>query len=162
MGKKDEAAHAHAAHHGDAMFEMGLENINRAAGFVIIFASLVAALNVVLLLVSHVTGSPAKMWLAVTQKGQTVTLDRIQLEFGRLIAFSLLLLVGADVIETLIHPLHDVAVEDLNKMGIMGVLRTGLAYFLAKEVEHLAHSTHEGGEHDGAHGEAHGETKKTK
>jgi uncharacterized membrane protein len=151
-------AHAHA--HGDPLFSLGLDTINRAAGFIILFACGVAALNAALLALSHATGRPFRMRLAVTQQRSHVSLDRIQLEFGRLIASSLLVLVGADVIETLVHPLHDLSMETLQKMMLMGVLRTGLAYFLAKEVEHLAHHvTHEDHGHghadhvaEGAHG----------
>lgn len=137
---------AHAAPHGDPLFAAGLEAINRFAGLVIIFAAAVAALNVGILALSYLGGRPLQMWLSVTQRRQIVSLDRIKLECGRLIAFSLLLLVAADVIETLVHPLHDVSLETLGKMGIVGVLRTGLAYFLGKEIEeimhHLAHSGH--------------------
>ena len=142
----------HEAHHGhgDELFATSLEYINRAAGFIILFAACVATLNVALLATSHFLGSPVRMWLAVTQPKASVSLDRIKLEFGRAVAFSLLVLVAADVIETLIHPLHDIALNELYKMGIMGALRTTLAYFLGKELEemqhHLTHSDGPGAE----------------
>ena len=156
MGKTIEHA-AQAAHgHGDPLFAAGLEAINKAAGFVILFALGVACLNAAALVLSHVTGSPMKMLLALTQRGKHVSLDRIKLETGRLIAFSLLLLVAADVIETLVHSMHDTSMEDLYKMCLMGALRTGLAYFLGKELEEIAeHIEHS--EHDHSHG--HGEKR---
>ena len=138
-------SHASAAH-GDPLFSAGLEAINRFAGMVILFAGASTAFNVGILALSYAGGRPLQMWLALTQRRQAVSLDRIKLECGRLVAFSLLLLVAADVIETLVHPLHDVSLETLYKMAIVGVLRTGLAYFLGKEVEeithHLAHAEH--------------------
>lgn len=147
-------ADAHTAHaHGDALFSLGLDMINKAAGFIILFACGVATLNAGLLALGHASGQSFGMWLAVTQPRSKVSLDRIQLEFGRLVAFSLLVLVAADVIETLVHPLHDLSMETLQKMLLMGVLRTGLAYFLAKEVEHLAHhAAHDDGHHADEHG----------
>ena len=66
--------------------------------------------------------------------------------------------------------MHDTSMEDLYKMCLMGALRTGLAYFLGKELEevaeHIEHSEHD---HGHGHGEKHApaaaagkETKKTK
>jgi uncharacterized membrane protein len=155
MTAKGHVAHAHDDHahaHGDWLFTAGMEGINHAGGMVLLFAAAVAALNCMLLAVSYLTWRPLKMWLAVTQPRAAVNLDRVKLEFGRLTAFALLLLVAADVLETLVHPLHDLKMDDLLKMGVVGVIRTGLAYFLGKEVEeiahHLAHSDH-GEDHSG-------------
>jgi len=140
--------------HGDWLFSTGLETINRGAGLIILFAASVAALNMALLVLSYLTGRPVNMWLAITQRHAAVSLDRIKLEFGRMVAFSLLILVAADVIETLVHPLHDVSLEALYKQGIVGVVRTGLAYFLGKEVHEIAHEIAE--DHTvGNHGDAH-------
>lgn len=52
----------------------------------------------------------------------------------------MLLLVAADVLETLLKPGHAYEFEELYKMAIIGTIRTALAYFLGKETEEIEHA----------------------
>jgi len=52
--------------------------------------------------------------------------------FGSAVAVSLELLLGADVLATAVAPSWD----DIGKLAAIAVLRTGLNYFLEKELKH--------------------------
>lgn len=52
--------------------------------------------------------------------------------FGSSVAVSLELLLGADVLATAVAPSWD----DIGKLAAIAVLRTGLNYFLEKELQH--------------------------
>jgi uncharacterized membrane protein len=140
--EKEQHGHGTSIHHvyGTEAFESALGLVNVACGWILLASVTVALLNVALLILQHLTGYNFRMVLAVTQpQGSALTLDRIKLELGRLLAFSLLLLVAADVLETLMKPMHDVAMEELYKMAMVGAIRTALAYFLGKELEEVMH-----------------------
>lgn len=123
---------------------------------IVVFACFVALVNTCLLLISHLRGKPMRSILAITQPSTVVSFDRIRLELGRMIAYSLEFLIAADVIETLLKPMHDVTMEDLYKLGLVACIRTLLAYFLGKEIEEIEHHVHE--EHGHAeHGKSHGQ-----
>ena len=62
---------------------------------------------------------------------------RIRLMLGEQTALALALLVAADVLDTVIKPSHAYEMNDVIKMGFLTVLRTGLAYFLAREIKEL-------------------------
>ena len=115
-----------------------LECVNAFGTCILLFTCGVALVNSALLLLSHALDKRQKMWLALTQPRATVTLDRIKLELGRGIAFALEMLVAADVIETLCTPVHQLGIEEIYKMLLVGAIRTGLAFFLAKELNHVA------------------------
>lgn len=152
MGKGSATDHVNAHGHGGGgaihhLFEPGLEFTNVVCGWILLLAVAVALLNLSLLLVQHLVGRPFRMQLAVTQpRGSPLSLDRIKLELARFVGFCLLLLVPADVLETLIKPMHDVTMEELYKLAIVGGVRTTLAYFLGKEMgeimEHIEHAEH--------------------
>jgi hypothetical protein len=79
---------------------------------------------------------------------------------GEQIALALGLLVASDLLDTVLKPAHSFELMDVTKMGIIAVLRTGLAYFLAKEIkeleeEHKAHEQHSHGHHDDHHHSSH-------
>ena len=157
-------------HHdsGSPYFEPALEMMNQIIGWMLIYAAAVALVNTAILVLQYLSGRKFRMFFAVTQPRENVSLDRIKLESGRIIAYALLLLVGADVLETLMKPMHDVTMEDLYKMALVSAIRTALAYFLGKEIEeimhHLAHESHHEVHHEeGKVGAtAHIESKKTK
>lgn len=156
--EKEHHGHGHGTsifHHvyGTEAFESALGLVNVVCGWILLASVTVALLNVALLILQHVTGYKFRMVLAVTQpQGSALTLDRIKLELGRLLAFSLLLLVAADVLETLMKPMHDVAMEELYKMAMVGTIRTTLAYFLGKELEEVMHHIeHAESHHDASH-----------
>ena len=127
----------------DAVFELALSSINYLGSWILLFSVGVALFNFGLLVVQFLTGIKFKMQFAVTQPNlQVLTLDHIKLELGRLVSFSLLLLVAADVLETLLKPMHDLSMEDLYKMALVGGIRTTLAFFLGKEMEEIVHHLH--------------------
>jgi uncharacterized membrane protein len=146
--------HAHAS----VAFESALELVNIVCGWILLASVTVALLNVVLLVLQHLSGRKLRMVLAVTQpQGSPLTIDRIKLELGRLLAFSLLLLVAADVLETLMKPMHEVEMEELYKMAMVGAIRTTLAFFLGKEIEEVTHHIEHAKEHhSGSHYDRHG------
>ena len=79
----------------------------------------------------------------------------LKLELAGIVSFSLLLLVAADVLETLLKPMHHMTMEDLYKMALVGAIRTTLAYFLGKETEEILHHVEKhgnGGGHEGGGG----------
>lgn len=53
---------------------------------------------------------------------------------------ALAILVASDILETVLKPLHAYDILDVVKMGFVTVLRTVLAYFLAKEIKELEES----------------------
>lgn len=62
---------------------------------------------------------------------------RIRLMMGEQIALALGLLVASDIIDTILRPTHAYELVDVMKMGFLTVLRTGLAYFLSREIKEL-------------------------
>lgn len=140
----------------DAVFELALSSINYLGSWILLFSVGVALFNFGLLVVQYLTGIKFKMQFAITQPSlQVLTLDHIKLELGRLVSFSLLLLVAADVLETLLKPMHDLSMEDLYKMALVGAIRTTLAFFLGKEMEEIVHHLHAQHKH---HEESHEES----
>lgn len=137
------------------ILEQALQYMSSFGSYVLLFGVAVAFVNFFLLIIQCVTGLSFYIVFAVTQKPRSVlTLDRIKLELARMIAFSLLLLVAADVLETLLKPGHAFKMDELYKMVLIGSIRTTLAYFLGKETEeilhHIAHNNHD---NDGGYGE---------
>lgn len=57
--------------------------------------------------------------------------ETIRIKFGSSVAVSLELLLGADVLATAVAPSWD----DIGKLAAIAVLRTGLNYFLEKELK---------------------------
>jgi uncharacterized membrane protein len=62
----------------------------------------------------------------------TLTKQSIRVKFGSSVAFSLELLLGADVLATAVAPSWD----DIGKLAAIAVLRTALNYFLERELKH--------------------------
>jgi uncharacterized membrane protein len=147
-------------HHAPApvAFESALELVNMVCGWILLASVTVALLNVALLVVQHLSGRKLRMVLAVTQpQGSSLTMDRVKLELGRLLSFSLLLLVAADALETLMKPMHHVEMEELYKLVMVCAIRTTLAYFLGKEIEEVMHNIeHAKEDHSGSHDDRHG------
>ena len=59
-------------------------------------------------------------------------LEGLRMQFGSAVAVSLELLLGADVLATAVAPSWD----DIGKLAAIAVLRTGLNYFLERELKH--------------------------
>lgn len=135
------------------IFEQALHYINLIGSWILLFAVAVALFNVGLLVIQYFTGWKLRIFFALTQPhAKSLTLDHIKLELSRIVSFSLLLLVAADVLETLLKPMHDLTMEDLYKMAMVGAIRTTLAYFLGKEMEeimhHIEHAEHSSHHHN--------------
>lgn len=62
-----------------------------------------------------------------------ISKEEIRVQFGRSVAVSLELLLGADVLATAVAPSWD----DIGKLAAIAVLRTALNYFLEKELKHM-------------------------
>eukprot|EP00536_Pseudo-nitzschia_multiseries_P003703 jgi/Psemu1/295305/fgenesh1_pm.58_\ len=142
----------HQGEHGlqVEILEQTLQYSSLFGSLVLVFGIATAVLNFGILLVQHVTGSRFNIQIAITQtRGSPLTLDRTKLELARMVSFSLLLLVAADVLETLLKPGHEYEMEELYKIAWIGGIRTTLAYFLGKETEEIMHHI----EHSEEHGE---------
>ncbi|MGE5352250.1 MAG: DUF1622 domain-containing protein [Acidobacteriota bacterium] len=63
--------------------------------------------------------------------------NKIRLVLGRYLALALEFQLGADILSTAIAP----SWEQIGKLGAIAVIRTGLNYFLMKEVREEAGST---------------------
>ena len=61
-----------------------------------------------------------------------ITKEEIRIRFGSSVAVSLELLLGADVLATAVAPTWN----EIGKLVAIAVLRTGLNYFLERELEH--------------------------
>eukprot|EP00542_Grammatophora_oceanica_P019300 CAMPEP_0194030412 /NCGR_PEP_ID=MMETSP0009_2-20130614/3910_1 /TAXON_ID=210454 /ORGANISM="Grammatophora oceanica, Strain CCMP 410" /LENGTH=204 /DNA_ID=CAMNT_0038670355 /DNA_START=44 /DNA_END=658 /DNA_ORIENTATION=- len=143
----------------DDVFEEALHFINYVGSWILLLGVAVALFNFGLLVVQYVTGFKLRILLALTQpNAKCLTLDHIKLELARIVSFSLLLLVAADVLETLLKPMHDLTMEDLYKMALVGGIRTTLAYFLGKETEEIMHHIAHHDAHDN-HEEHHEQAK---
>ena len=126
----------------DEFFEYSLHTTNIIGSYILLFGIITSMINVFQLIIQHfIPSRKFKLVLGITQPNATspLTLDQIKLELGRIVAFSLLLLVAADVLETLLKPMHHLSLEDLYKMALVGGIRTTLAYFLNKEIEEIIH-----------------------
>lgn len=66
--------------------------------------------------------------------GRTAPPTAIRLDLGRSLALSLEFLLAADIIQTALSP----SPQELLQLGAVAVIRTGLNYFLGKELEQEA------------------------
>jgi uncharacterized membrane protein len=64
-----------------------------------------------------------------------VSKEEIRVHFGSSVAVALELLLGADVLATAVAPSWD----DIGKLAAIAILRTGLNYFLGKELKEIKH-----------------------
>jgi uncharacterized membrane protein len=71
----------------------------------------------------------AGLWHSPTD--DEVPRTRTRLALGRTLALALEFLLAADILQTLIAP----SVQQVISLGIIAIIRTGLNYFLAKEIE---------------------------
>jgi len=66
------------------------------------------------------------------KQGNGLSAMEARVVFGSAVALSLELLLGADVLATAVAPSWD----DIGKLAAIAVLRTGLNYFLERELKH--------------------------
>lgn len=127
-----EIHHYHFAH----LFELAVEVINTGAGILVIFAMVLALVNLCIVAANAITDREYMMINPLhSGHNRVATVVAIRLMLGELTALALGVLVAADVLETVIKPTHAYDMHSVLKMGFITVLRTGLAYFLAKEIK---------------------------
>lgn len=131
-------------------FEHGITLINYCSGLLLLLASAVSILNVVLFLLNKTLDTKFRLVAGFTEGAKTtpVQLTRVRFELGSVISFALTLLVAVDVLDTLLKPTHKHEMATLYKLAIIASVRTGLAYFLGKEVKECEEELHHV---DGAH-----------
>lgn len=119
-------------------FELAVEIINACAGILVILSVLLAGINIIIVAINGLTGrEPGLRMINPLHHGghRVATLVNIRLDLGELSALGLSMLVAADVVETVLKPTHAYEMNVVIKMGFITVLRTGLAYFLARELK---------------------------
>ena len=123
-------------YHFAGLFERAVEVINTAAGLLVIAAILLGGINLVIV-AFNATLDKEYLMLNPLHSGhnRVATVTAIRLMLGELTALALAILVAADVVDTVIKPTHAFDLDVVIKMGFITVLRTGLAYFLAKEIK---------------------------
>mmetsp|Transcript_10574 Transcript_10574/g.11405 ORF Transcript_10574/g.11405 Transcript_10574/m.11405 type:complete len:258 (+) Transcript_10574:198-971(+) len=130
----------HSSYHLSNYFEFAVEFVNSIAGLIVLFAVFLACLNLMLVACNTATGLNFSIIdpLHSSHKGhKSNTVLRIRVILGEQIALALALLVASDILDTVLKPSHAYDLLDVVKMGFVTVLRTGLAYFLAKEIKEL-------------------------
>ena len=70
-------------------------------------------------------------FLQAVVRGQTQDYNQIRLTLARYLALALEFQLGADILSTAVAP----SWEQIGKLGAIAVIRTGLNYFLMREME---------------------------
>jgi uncharacterized membrane protein len=70
-------------------------------------------------------------FLGIFRPGTTFPKSEIRLSLGRTLALALEFLLGADILQTAVAPTWD----DIGKLASIAILRTGLNYFLDRELK---------------------------
>ena len=131
-------------HASSELFEQSAEVISLFGGIILLYASLKAIGDTIIMLLQKITKNQNMF-------GSPKSLNKIRLNLGKLITYSLELLVAGDVIETLTKSVDSYKIETLYKIGLVVIIRTALSYFLGieiKEIEetesmkHLKHQEH--------------------
>jgi len=122
--------------HFPELFEKGAEAINAIGGAILLISCLGAIAETLALSINQARGKHASLLFG---SGES-SLDVIRLNLGKMLAYSLEVLVAADIIDTLTKPAHAYKLESLYKIGLVVVIRTVLSYFLGKEMEEIEHS----------------------
>jgi uncharacterized membrane protein len=121
--------------------EGGVFLTNLTGAILLVFAVVVAVLNLLRLGFSTVTGYAFGLIAPFdpTMHGGPLTLNIIRTRLGVVVCCALQLLVVADVLDTMGKPLEDVQFYTLGKLLLVVVMREGLAFVMAAEVGHLRH-----------------------
>jgi uncharacterized membrane protein len=97
------------------------------------FAVFVGLVGVLVIVAGVVHGLIHFIALEMGMKGRYISHDSIRYRLGVYILLGLEFLVAADILETVFKP----TLEQLTILGGIVVIRTGLNYFLNKELEDL-------------------------
>ena len=84
------------------------------------------------LIVAAGVGMVVYRFASALLRRREVEYNRIRLVLARYLALALEFQLGADILSTAIAP----GWEEIGKLGAVAVIRTGLNYFLMKEMEH--------------------------
>lgn len=97
------------------------------------FAVFVGLVGVIVILAGVLHGFVNFIALEMGVKGRYISHDSIRYRLGVYILLGLEFLVAADILETVFKP----SLEQLSILGGIVIIRTGLNYFLNKELEDL-------------------------
>jgi len=92
-----------------------------------IIAAVIIGIAILRVLFSYLT----LLWVGKKK----VSKEELRVQFGSSVAVALELLLGADVLATAVAPSWD----DIGKLAAIAVLRTGLNFFLGKELKEIKH-----------------------
>lgn len=111
-----------------------MEDVTRAEAFVRLLAPwlvhIVEACSALTILYGVVRAFVEAL-LSILHAPGRVSLTRIRLDLGRALSLALEFLLAADILETLISP----TLEQVGILGAIAIIRTGLNYFLGKEIQ---------------------------
>ena len=110
-----------------------MEDLSRAETLVRVLAPwlvhVIEACSVLTILYGVVRAFVAEL-LAIVHGPGRVSFTRLRLDLGRALSLALEFLLAADILETMISP----TLEQVGILGAIAVIRTGLNYFLGKEI----------------------------
>lgn len=135
---------AHTAQH---FFETGITIVDYATGALLLAAAVLALLNCALFMINKSFGTDFRMLVSFDRspggRPPPIQLARIRLQVGSMAMVALTLLVVADVIDTLVKPVHEYEMANLYKLGIVATIRTGLSFSLGRELKEVEEALEE-------------------
>lgn len=138
--------------HLEEFFEHGIGVINAFGGVLLLLAVTISLLNVMLFFVNRIVGTKFPLIVSFTDgvksKETPVQLTRVRFQLGSMLSLALMVMVAADVLETLVKPADKLTLTCIYKLGGIAIIRTGLAYFLGKEMKEIEEELEH---HDGGH-----------
>ena len=128
-----------SSHTWQIFFERGVNFVNYFGGCLLLLAVSISLLNTLLFFVNRIVGTSFPVLVSYTNSAKPVPvqLTRVRFQLGSMIALALMVMVAADVLETLVQPASELTLETLYKLGLVAIIRTGLAYFLGKEMKEV-------------------------
>jgi len=115
-----------------------VEELTRADTFVRVVAPwlvhVAEACSVVVVLYGIVRAAAGFVRVAVRHPGRDGPPTEVRLNLGRALALALEFLLASDILETAITPSTNAVIQ----LAVVAVVRTGLNYFLSKELEQEA------------------------
>lgn len=128
------------------VIELGAFATNVTGAVLLIFAVALTAFNLSLLLLCTLCGVQGRLFFPFDSRlhGCALSLTSSRVALGTLVCCALQLLVVADVVDTMKHPIEDLTFDMLGKLLLVVLIREGLAFVMAKELDHLL-------EHHNAH-----------
>mmetsp|Transcript_5032 Transcript_5032/g.14582 ORF Transcript_5032/g.14582 Transcript_5032/m.14582 type:complete len:272 (-) Transcript_5032:87-902(-) len=132
------------------IIHFGVHLTNLTGALVLITSAFLAVTNTVLLVISNMLGRKWRLLFPCDHSflSQPLTLNAVRIAFGTTVGYALQLLVVADVLDTLLHPVEGFEMQTLFKLGLVVAVREVLAFMTNLEVKHLQH----GGKHHDGHG----------